>query len=392
MNKKILGPAFAMAFVWFTTHFGGGFASGAQIVQYFVKYGWIGMLVPIASQGFQAYIFYRIWKFAVERRAFNYRKWSLEFYKPASQVGSFLFEVVYQLLLVTATAVAFATGGATIEALFKSSYLLNTVIIAGIIWLLTIFGASTVRKAATTIAIAIFIAIFAVYIPNIVVNWGHLVQNISNLQTGVFPSDGNFWSAMWSGLTYAALQTSCVGAYIAHTDILEDVGMAKKAAFIGFLVNATILTMATVGLMAFYHIPAASDPNVPAIFLEKVPAVFIVQNGVGEAFMTPMISLMIILGVVSTGVSLIYGTVNRITSFLSRNESDEVAAKKDRFRSTVISLAFVILTWSVAQFGLIPLVAQGYKYIGYITLLIIILPVLVRVFYDWNPVESKKEK
>ena len=28
-----------VAFVWFTTHFGGGFASGAQIYSYYVRYG-----------------------------------------------------------------------------------------------------------------------------------------------------------------------------------------------------------------------------------------------------------------------------------------------------------------------------------------------------------------
>lgn len=27
-----------VAFVWFTTHFGGGFASGAQIYSYYVRY------------------------------------------------------------------------------------------------------------------------------------------------------------------------------------------------------------------------------------------------------------------------------------------------------------------------------------------------------------------
>ena len=37
MDKKKGMPAFfALAFVWFTTHFGGGFASGAQVIQYFI--------------------------------------------------------------------------------------------------------------------------------------------------------------------------------------------------------------------------------------------------------------------------------------------------------------------------------------------------------------------
>ena len=40
MKKSKTGAiALGVAFVWFTTHFGGGFASGAQIYSYFVRYG-----------------------------------------------------------------------------------------------------------------------------------------------------------------------------------------------------------------------------------------------------------------------------------------------------------------------------------------------------------------
>lgn len=36
-----------VAFVWFTTHFGGGFASGAQIYSYYVRYGIWCLLMPV---------------------------------------------------------------------------------------------------------------------------------------------------------------------------------------------------------------------------------------------------------------------------------------------------------------------------------------------------------
>ena len=43
MNKKTTAGTgsviFGVAFVWFTTHFGGGFASGAQIYSYYVSFG-----------------------------------------------------------------------------------------------------------------------------------------------------------------------------------------------------------------------------------------------------------------------------------------------------------------------------------------------------------------
>lgn len=36
-----------VAFVWFTTHFGGGFASGAQIYSYYVRYGSWCLIMPM---------------------------------------------------------------------------------------------------------------------------------------------------------------------------------------------------------------------------------------------------------------------------------------------------------------------------------------------------------
>ena len=42
--------ALGIAFVGFTTQFGGGFASGAQIYQYFINYGIWGIVMPIVAQ------------------------------------------------------------------------------------------------------------------------------------------------------------------------------------------------------------------------------------------------------------------------------------------------------------------------------------------------------
>ena len=47
-NKKAGSMILGVAFVWFTTHFGGGFASGAQIYSYYVRYGvWSLSLIHI---------------------------------------------------------------------------------------------------------------------------------------------------------------------------------------------------------------------------------------------------------------------------------------------------------------------------------------------------------
>ena len=51
VDKSKMPLAMGIAFVAFTTQFGGGFASGAQIYQYFINYGIWCLLMPLITQG-----------------------------------------------------------------------------------------------------------------------------------------------------------------------------------------------------------------------------------------------------------------------------------------------------------------------------------------------------
>ena len=380
MSSKKMMPAYlAVAFVWFTTHFGGGFASGAQVVQYFVAYGWYAAFLPIFSQAVLAVVFYYAWKFALEKKKYDYKSWTLEFYKPVEKVMSPVFEIIYQLLLITATAIAFATGGATITAVFGTSYIVNTIIIAVGMLLLTIFGAKLVRDAASVMAIAIIVGMLVVYVPNVIASWGKITSNIAGLKSGAIVNNASFGSALWKMLMYAGFQAAAVGAYLAHSNALKDVNEAKKAAGWGFVINTFILMITTLGIMGFYQ---------DGILKETVPALFVVMHGVGSSWMTPLISLLVILGSISTGVNLIYGITSRVVTFLGRNDTGAVRGEKETKRSAVVSLGYVAFTWCVAQFGLIPLIAKGYGTIGYIAIFVIIVPLIIRGIRGWKPVDK----
>ena len=51
VDKSKMPLAMGIAFVAFTTQFGGGFASGAQIYQYFINYGVWCLVLPHADPG-----------------------------------------------------------------------------------------------------------------------------------------------------------------------------------------------------------------------------------------------------------------------------------------------------------------------------------------------------
>ena len=124
-SSMILG----VAFVWFTTHFGGGFASGAQIYSYYVRYGIWCLIMPVFAMLYNGIFFAYGLRFARKHEVYDYRSYNNAFYGKFAPVFSNLFELLYLCVMCVAPAVAFATGGATLSTLTGLPYLLCTLII-----------------------------------------------------------------------------------------------------------------------------------------------------------------------------------------------------------------------------------------------------------------------
>ena len=223
MVSKAWGPL-AVAFVWFTTHFGGGFASGRQLVDFFVGYGWYAAFTPVLAILIVGCVLYYAWEFSFIHKAYDYREWMDRFFHPYSIFFSNAFEIMYLMILLIASAVAIATGGTVMQQLMGTGYVTNTVIVAVCIFFLTIFGAEVVRRAATAMALLIIIGILIIYVANLFVN---LPQLIGVLKSA--PAPKGFGEAFWAMSKYVGFQACAMGAYIAVADALMSHEDVKKA-------------------------------------------------------------------------------------------------------------------------------------------------------------------
>ena len=271
MKKNSVIPAsLAVAFVWFTTHFGGGFASGRQVVEYFTQYGWYSLFIPVLTVVIMACVYYIAWIFAVQKKLFDYRSWANAYFQPVQIVFANVYEVLFNLILITATAVAFATGGAVIEETLGTPYVLNTIVIAVAMFFLTIYGADLVRRAASWSALVIIAGLLAVYGSHFV---GRLPQLLDVINSA--PSPKGFGSALWNAVVYAGFQATLIGAFVAVADVLKDRRDVMKATLWGFVVNGCFLWLASVVLLSFY----------PNILPERVPLLHVINEGLGLRWM-----------------------------------------------------------------------------------------------------------
>lgn len=374
VDKSKMPLAMGIAFVAFTTQFGGGFASGAQIYQYFINYGVWCLLLPLLSQGLYALFFWYGMRYAYKHKTYDYRSFSDSIYGRTRPLMSNLFEICYLIMIGTASAAAFATGGSTLNTLTNIPYWLCTLIVAAFIFFIAMYGTNVVRAAASTLSVLIILGLVAVLVPNIVAQWPAIAESVSKMSAGemsvMSAESGAFGPALWSAFLYFLFQLASVSVMYQHMEPVTDVKQINKAAIGMFVVNFFAMELSILGLLAVAFVADLATASVPMLVL--------VQNGVGSTVLTPIISLLIILGAISTGVNMIAGIVARCVNAVERRKPSEEARMQGHMaRMAIATIIFVAIAWGIAQFGLMAVVKQGYAYLGYAALITVFIPFVI---------------
>ena len=370
-NKKSAASSMILgvAFVWFTTHFGGGFASGAQIYSYYVRYGIWCLLMPVLAMGYNAVFFAYCLRFARKHGVYDYRSYNNAFYGKFAPVFSNLFEVLYICVMCVAPAVAFATGGATLSTLTGLPYLLCTLIIGIFIFVVAVFGTDLVRKVASVLSVCIIAGLLIVYIPNIIAGAGQIADTASRMTA----NGGSFGTALYSAFIYGTFQLANVAVFVQHAKSFEKPDDAVQSMGIGWIINALMMIMVVLGIMTVCTKPEMSEASVPTLFM--------VQCGVGKGFMMPLISVLIILGAVSTAVNMVAAMVKRICSGLDKMKKETGTDEKRKIGTKEIVAAFIccVVDFGIAQFGLLTLIQKAYSVLAYLAIPVILIPYLIHM-------------
>lgn len=377
VDKGTMPLAVGVAFVAFTTQFGGGFASGAQIYAYFINYGVWCLFLPIFTQFLYALFFWYGMRYSYRNRLYDYRSFSDHFYGKYRAVFSNLFELTYLIMIATASAAAFATGGSTLNTLFHLPYWLCTLVVGLCIFLIALYGTAVVRKAAATVSVLIIVGLLLVLVPNIIAQWDAISASVSSMAGGSMSvasdKSGAFGPALWSAFLYFLFQLPSVSVMYQHMEVLTSEKQVNRAAVYIFITNTAAMMLSIVGLLAVAYVSDLATASVPMLVL--------VQNGVGSAFLTPVISVLIILGAISTGVNMVSGIVTRCVNAMERRIEDPEKRQAGHFRRNVLfALIFTLAAFAIAQFGLMAVVKKGYAYLGYAALVSVFIPFVVRFF------------
>ena len=369
VTKGTLAAGFSVASVWFGTHVGAGFATGNQVLNYYVQYGWTAVLFPLISMGILAYVIYVIMKFARLRGLDNYNDTFRELWSPYPQLA-ITFEIFYIIIILAAVAAAISGAALLVDDVLgfqgagSSASLPSTIIVAVLLIVLCLFGVKLIIAASTVLSVGILITAGLM----IIVGIANRPEAVLEAFTAA-PQNPNGLEGFWRGVViYCGFQCVSIPPMIAAAVTLNQKGV-KKAGVLGGIMNGGMLALSGLMLLGWQDLIYAAPESEKAIDL---PNLFICGE-IGWGWLEIVYSVLLFCAFVSTCVTLIYTMILRIDKKFFVDKVDV----HEKIRMAIIGVVMVAVCMLLSTFGLTKIITYAYGYDGYLALVAIVVPVII---------------
>ena len=346
--QRFLLPGFAFKAVVI----GGGYATGRELAEYFLPSGpWGGLAAMLLSTILFSVICALTFLFARAVGARDYRT----FFKQLLGPAWFVFEATYILFIILILAVYGAAAGAIGTAVFGVAEIWGTLALAFAIIAVVTFGNASVERMFVYVSYLLY----AVYLLFIVLAFTRFGGRIESGFAQAGPA-GASWIA--GGTIYAGY--NIIGAVVI-LPVIRHLTSNRDAIIAGAVAGPLAMIPAALfftAMIAFY----------PAIAGETLPSDFLLRQMELPLFHL-LFQLMIFSALLESGASSVHAINERIAQALLARRGTSLS---HRARLT-IALALLIGCMFVAQrFGLVALIANGYRALGYILIVVFVLPLL----------------
>jgi uncharacterized membrane protein YkvI len=344
--RRFLLPGFAFQAVMI----GGGYASGRELVEFFLNLGPIaglaGMIVSAAIVGGVSAVTFA---FAYRYRSFDYAS----FFHHLLGRGAVAFEAIFICTLVLVLSVAGATAGEVIKALLGTDVWVGTLAFAGCSALATLRGSSDLDRLFKYWSFLLY-GVYVLLIVMALMQFGGTIA--TNLDSEPLGDD---WPK--AGLIYAGYNL-LVAVVVLHT--LRNATRSSDAVIAGLLCGPLAMLPAFALFLALTaQYPQIKDAVVPALSL---------INALDARWFAVLYQVTVFGTLVETGAGMVHALNERVAGGLLARGQTFGAAARGSSSFIMLFVSLVIAT----QFGLVDLIARGYGTLTYAVLLVFVLPVL----------------
>jgi uncharacterized membrane protein YkvI len=330
---------------------GGGYATGRELAEFFLSAGPWGGLYAILFATLLFSLFCSL-TFVLARRCatYDYRSFFKRLLGPAWP----LFELSYLLFVVLILAVYGAAAGAIGNAVFGAPEWTGTVALAAGIAGVVAFGNSAVERLFRDVSYLLY-GVYALFIVIALAKFGDRVPAGFAAYTQT-----SGWAL--SGLTYVGY--NIVGAVVI-LPVLRHLLSDRDAVVAGVISGPLTMLPALlffIPMVAFY----------PEVQSATLPSDYLLQQ-IGIPAFHLLFQAMIFSALLESGTSSVHAINERIDHAWKAHRGEPLS---HRARLTIALVVLVGCMFLASRFGLVALIANGYRALAYILLATFILPLL----------------
>jgi uncharacterized membrane protein YkvI len=332
---------------------GGGYATGRELAEFFLPSGpWGGIVAMVLAMLIWSGVCTATFLFARASGARDY----LTFVRALLGPAWVIFEAAYLLFVVLILAVFGAAAGAIGQATLGLPTIAGTLLLMAAIALITAYGNPSVERLFTYVSFLLY-GVYALFVLLSLFSFGARIERgFAAAGAGL----GQGWLA--GGVTYASY--NIVGA-ITILPVLRHLTSDRDAVAAGLIAGP----LAMLPALMFFTCMIAYYPEIAQATL---PSDFLLQRLNLPAFRY-LFQLMIFAALLESGTGSVHSINERIGAAWLRHRRTELG-RKWRFMIALILLAACMLL--AEHFGLVTLIARGYRLLAWIFLLVYVLPLL----------------
>jgi uncharacterized membrane protein YkvI len=344
--KRFLLPGFAFKAVVI----GGGYATGRELAEFFLPSGpWGGLLGMLLATACWSIVCAATFVFARATHSYDYGAFFRSLLGPAW----FLFDVAYACLVLIMLSVFGAAAGAIGAALFSWPAIDGTLGLVAGIATVAAFGSDSVERLFKYVTYFLY-AVYAVFVVFAA------LQSADRIAANfAAPQSTSGWAL--GGLTYAGYNV--VGAVVI-LPVLRHLTSQRDAIVAGLLAGP----LAMLPAVLFYVCMVAYYPGIGSVAL---PSDYLLTQ-LHAPLLHIVFQLMILAALLESGTGAVHAVNQRIASVLSAR--GHPVSTRGRL---LLSAGILILSVFVAtRFGLVALIAQGYRVLAYVFIAVYVVPLL----------------
>jgi uncharacterized membrane protein YkvI len=345
---------------------GGGYATGRELAEFFLSAGPRGGLLAILLATVLFSLLCAV-TFLVARRlgTYDYRSFFRALLGPAWP----LFELTYILFVVLILAVYGAAAGEIGSAVFGAPAWVGTIALAIAIAVIVALGNSAVERLFRDVSYLLY-GVYALFIVAALVSFG---DRVPGAFAAYQQTDG--WAL--SGLTYVGY--NIIGAVVI-LPVLRHLASDRDAVVAGVLSGPLAMVPALlffIPMVAFY--PAVQSATLPSDYLFQ-------QIGVPAFHL--LFQAMIFAALLESGTGSVHAINERVDrAWVARHGSP----LSHRARLAIAGVLLLGCMFLASRFGLVALIANGYRLLAYILLALYVLPLLTIGLWRLRRTHSQEE-